>query len=73
MDVLDPSCAPGVANPEPEGLNYEMLFNLLRSLKGKKIIGFDVVETNPLLDPSGITSIAAAKVLSLLVIDSVGV
>jgi agmatinase len=73
MDVLDPSCAPGVANPEPEGLNYEMLFNLLRSLKGKKIIGFDVVETNPLLDPSGITSIAAAKVLSLLVIDSAGV
>lgn len=70
MDVLDPSCAPGVANPEPEGMNYQELFDLIRSLKGKEIVGFDVVETNPLLDPSGITSIAAAKVLSLLIINS---
>ena len=68
LDVLDPSCAPGVANPEPEGLSYHKLFNLIRSLKGRKIIGFDVVELNPILDPSGITSIAAAKALSLFVI-----
>ncbi len=51
-------------------MNYGILFDLLRSLKGKDIVGFDVVETNPLLDPSGITSIAAAKVISLLIIDS---
>jgi agmatinase len=68
MDVLDPSCAPGVGNPEPGGLSYEELFNAIRSLKGRKIVGFDVNEVSPPYDPSGITSIAAAKVFSLLVI-----
>ncbi|MEM0097610.1 MAG: agmatinase [Conexivisphaerales archaeon] len=68
MDVLDPSCAPGVGNPEPSGLTYNELFNALRSLKGKKIVGFDVNEVTPPYDPSGITSIAAAKLFSILVI-----
>ncbi len=70
-DVLDPSCAPGVANPEPEGLSYSQLFDLLRSLRGSKVRWFDVVEVNPLLDHSGITSIAAAKAFSILSILSV--
>ncbi len=68
MDVLDPSCAPGVGNPEPSGLNYSELFGALRSLKGRRIVGFDVNEVSPPYDPSGITSIAAAKAFSLLVI-----
>ena len=68
IDVLDPSCAPGVGNPEPSGLNYTELFGALRSLKGRRIVGFDINEVSPPYDPSGITSIAAAKVLSLLVI-----
>ncbi|MCL4343339.1 MAG: agmatinase [Nitrososphaerota archaeon] len=67
-DVLDPSCAPGVGNPEPGGLAYSELFDALRSLKGRKIVGFDVNEVSPPYDPSGITSIAAAKVFSILVI-----
>lgn len=66
MDVLDPSCAPGVANPEPEGLTYQQLFDLLRSLRGCELSYFDVVEVNPLLDPGGVTSVAAAKALSIL-------
>ena len=68
VDVLDPSCAPGVANPEPEGLNYSELFDLIRSLCCKNIMGFDIVEVNPAYDPSGITAVAAAKILSLLII-----
>ncbi len=68
MDVLDPSCAPGVGNPEPAGLAYSELFDALRSIRGRKIVGFDVNEVSPPYDPSGITSIAAAKVFSLLVI-----
>jgi agmatinase len=61
IDVLDPAYAPGVANPEPEGLTSWSLFELIHGVVDDRLIGFDVVEVSPPYDHGGITSITAAK------------
>ena len=62
IDVLDPSVAPGTGTPEPGGLNYIQLKELLTNLHRKgDIQGFDMVEVNPLFDLSELTSLTAAR------------
>lgn len=63
VDVLDPSVAPGVGCPEPGGLTFNQLVELLTNAVDEKVIGFDVVEVNPLVDVNDITSCVAAKLL----------
>lgn len=48
MDVFDPSIAPAVDNPEPNGLLYTEFIELVRAVCTGKIIGIDVVELKPL-------------------------
>jgi len=62
MDVLDPSFAPAVGNPEPDGLSTRMLLDLLSEVCSRRIVGFDVVEVTPHYD-TGVTSIQAAKII----------
>ncbi len=62
MDVLDPSFAPAVGNPIPEGLSPHLLLNILQSLCNHKIVGFDLVELTPHYD-YGITSIQAVHII----------
>lgn len=68
MDALDPAIAPGTSSPEPDGLSYRQLRDLLRGMPGKgRILGMDLVETNPFLDPIGLTqSLAASTILEFL-------
>jgi agmatinase len=62
IDVLDPSIAPGTGTPEPGGLNYLQLKEMLTNLYKKgKIQGFDMVEVNPLFDLSELTSLCASR------------
>ncbi|MCE4617339.1 MAG: agmatinase [Desulfurococcales archaeon] len=61
MDVFDPCYAPGVGNPEPEGLVPGVVFDVLAEVVSDDLLGFDVVEVSPPFDPSGITSVLAAK------------
>lgn len=64
IDALDPSCAPGTGTPEPGGFNYLQMREMLTSLPKKgNIMGFDLVEVNPLYDPGGITSQLAARLI----------
>ncbi|KSW12679.1 hypothetical protein CF15_02980 [Pyrodictium occultum] len=66
MDGYDPAYAPGVANPEPEGLEPWMLLDILFKVvaeSGARLRVVDVVEVSPPYDYSGITSILAAKTL----------
>jgi agmatinase len=62
MDVLDPAYASAVQNPEPEGLEPHALLDILSSICGKRLVGFDVVEVAPNYD-SGVSAIQAAKVM----------
>ncbi|MCP8311164.1 MAG: agmatinase [Candidatus Methylarchaceae archaeon HK01B] len=66
LDVLDPAFAPAVSNPEPDGMSTRKLFEFLYSLRGKKIVGFDIVELTPLYD-NGTTAVLAAKVMTELI------
>ncbi|MCX5821977.1 MAG: agmatinase [Deltaproteobacteria bacterium] len=62
IDVLDPSVAPGTGTPEADGLSYSCVKDILWGIAEKsKVVGFDLVEVNPNLDPSGRTSLIAAQ------------
>jgi agmatinase len=62
IDVLDPALAPGASAPELDGLGYAELRDLLRAIARRgRIIGIDVVEVSPPLDPTGSTALAAAQ------------
>ena len=63
IDVFDPSIAPGTGTPEPGGLSYFQVKQLLTALPTKgRILGFDLVEVNPLYDSGEITSQLAARI-----------
>ena len=62
MDVLDPSEAPAVGNPTPEGMKLSHLLDILGELVDNRLKGFDLVEVVPSYD-SGLTSIQAAYII----------
>ncbi len=61
-DVLDPAFAPGVANPEFDGLTPDELLTLARAVADDRMIGFDLVEVCPNYD-TGATAVAAARLI----------
>ncbi len=62
IDVLDPAYAPSVGTPSSCGLNPKNIEKLIYSLKGKEIIGFDMVEVSS-TEIGDITSLNAAKII----------
>lgn len=49
LDVFDPSMIPAVGTPEPGGLSWYLVLDILRSVaEQKEIVGFDVVELAPI-------------------------
>ena len=63
IDGLDPKDAPGTGVPEPGGIMMRDAQMILRALTGRQIIGGDICEVVPSLDPSGITCINAANLM----------
>ncbi len=63
MDAIDPSYAPGVATPEPEGLDPSTVLDIMNLVADKRVVGFDVVEVSPSYDPTEITSVLGAKLI----------
>jgi len=63
IDVLDPAFAPGTGTPEPDGISTWELLDLLYEVVDERVLGFDVVEVNPLVDSSGTTSMLGAKIV----------
>lgn len=62
IDALDPAFAPGVSHREPGGLSTRQAINLIQRLKGR-VVGADIVEFNPRMDPLHITGTVCAKLL----------
>ncbi|MDO8525039.1 MAG: agmatinase [Candidatus Omnitrophota bacterium] len=49
LDVFDPAIVPAVGTPEPGGLGWYEILDLLRDVsRDKKIVGFDIVELCPI-------------------------
>ena len=65
VDVLDMPLVPGCVSAEPNGVLYAELRDSLRALaEHTRIVGFDLVEVNPMLDiGTGITSYLAAHTI----------
>jgi agmatinase len=64
IDVVDPAFAPGTGTPEPGGLTTRELRGALRRVAGElDLCAADVVEVCPPFDPSGITALAAERVV----------
>lgn len=69
LDVLDPSVFPGTGTPEPGGMQYkDLLWAFDQFEKLNHIVGADIVELSPYLDPSGASNAVAAKSLRELVL-----
>lgn len=62
IDVLDPAFAPGVGNPEPDGVSTDELLTLVQAAMVGNLAGFDLVEVSPSLD-TGQTAAVGAKVI----------
>jgi agmatinase len=62
VDGLDPSVAPGVSHWEPGGLTVREAIAVLER-QTAPIVGADLVEFNPVRDPSGVTAIVCAKMV----------
>lgn len=64
IDALDSPYVPGCGNPEPGGLHYKELEELVLWLGlSTNLVGFDLVEVAPRYDVSGITAVTAARVV----------
>lgn len=61
IDCLDPAFAPGTGIPDAGGLTSREVITLLGALQGLPLVGLDVVEVSPPLDPSESTVFAAVK------------
>ncbi len=63
LDVLDPSVFPGTGTPEAGGITYPQLMSGLKAMTGMNIVGMDIVELAPMLDPTGISTATACKIV----------
>jgi agmatinase len=63
IDCVDPAYAPGTGTPQVGGFTSIQILELVRALRGLKIIGCDLVEVSPPYDSAEITSLLAANLL----------
>jgi len=62
IDALDPAFAPGVSHREPGGMSTRQAIDIIQRLKGR-VVGADIVEFNPRMDPLHVTGTVCAKLL----------
>ena len=64
IDCLDPAYAAGTGTPQFGGLTSRELLDLLEGLFELPVIGIDVVEVAPKLDPALTSLFAARKIIT---------
>lgn len=68
LDVLDPSIFSGTGTPEPGGIFFHEIIDIIKLLSGLNIIGADIVELSPHYDQSGVSTATACKVMRELLL-----
>ena len=64
IDVLDPAFVPGTGTPEPGGLTPREAFPILRRLCAESnVVGFELVELAPMLDPTYVSALNANRLI----------
>jgi agmatinase len=73
LSVLDPSVCPGVSNPEPAGLAWEELLQVVETLfASKTVVGADLVELSPQPGDARSELLAAKLALKLFELHQTG-
>lgn len=62
LDFFDPAYLPGTGTPEAGGENFHNFMKIVKLLKKKNLVGADVVELSPQIDPTNNSSCFASKV-----------
>ena len=68
LDWFDPAVMPGTGTPEPGGFLWSHFALLVEELRQHRLVAADVVELAPQLDPTGVSSVLAAKVTRSLLL-----
>ena len=64
IDTLDPAFVPGTGTPEPGGLTPREAFPIVRRLCAESnVVGFELVELNPLVDPTYVSALNANRII----------
>ena len=64
IDTLDPSYVPGTGTPEPGGLTPREAFPIVRRLCAESnVVGFELVELAPMLDPTYVSALNANRLI----------
>lgn len=63
IDSIDPGLAPGTGTQEIGGLTTIQALEIVRGCRGLNLVGCDLVEVSPPLDPMGTTALIAANLL----------
>ncbi|MFC3834584.1 MULTISPECIES: arginase family protein [Deinococcus] len=64
VDSFDPSVIPGTSSPEPDGLTYAQGMAILaETARHNTVVGLDVVELAPSLDPTGRSELLMARLI----------
>ncbi|GMA50826.1 agmatinase [Alicyclobacillus contaminans] len=63
IDVMDPAFAPGTGTAEHGGITPQEAFRAIQLLSRLNVVGFDLVEVAPQIDPSELAQILAAKLV----------
>lgn len=68
LDCLDPGIFPGTGTPEAGGVSFMQLLQAIRLVCQTRVIAADLNELAPMLDPSGVSTATACKVLRELLL-----
>ena len=68
IDVFDPAFAPGTGTPEPGGLDWFQVTEILRRVcEAKSVVGADIVEVSPLGGNNVVTEFLAARLAAKII------
>ncbi len=68
LDYFDPAYLPGTGTPEPGGEDFYSFIQLMKILTDKYVVGADVVELAPFIDPTENSAVFAAKIVRELLL-----
>lgn len=68
LDCLDPGVFPGTGTPEAGGVSFLDLLNAIQLVSTTNVVAADVNELAPNLDPTGVSTATACKVLRELLL-----
>ena len=68
LDCLDPSIFPGTGTPEAGGVSFMQLYQAIIEVCKTNVVAADINELAPMLDPTGVSTATACKVLRELLL-----